>query len=71
MPSLENLNLDWKGEDLFVQNASVVADYGTYESPDVFFKAHRQNWNKLKDFAYVHYGRKVMNKNVSRIRHFT
>ena len=69
VPSLENLNLDWKGEDLFVQNTSVVADYGVYESPDVFFKEHRQNLNKLKDLAYVHYGRKVMNKNVTRIRH--
>jgi hypothetical protein len=63
-----NLDLNWKGEDLFVQNTSVVEDYGVFESPDVFFKGHKQTWNKVKDFAYVHYGRKVMNRNVSKIR---
>ncbi len=68
VPSLNDLNLDWNGADLFVQNTSVVEDYGVYESPDAFFKEHRQTWNKLKDFAYIHYGRKVMNKNVARIR---
>lgn len=63
-----NLDLNWKGEDLFVQNTSVVEDYGVFESPDVFFNGHKQTWNKVKDFAYVHYGRKVMNRNVSKIR---
>ena len=38
------------------------------KSPDIFFKEHKQTWNVVKDFAYVHYGRKVMNRNVSRIR---
>ena len=65
---LHSLDLNWKGEDLFVQNTSVVEDYGVFESPDDFFKEHGQTWNMIKDFAYVHYGRKVMNRNVSRIR---
>ena len=68
VPDLQSLDLNWKGEDLFVQNTSVVEDYGVFESPDVFFGEHKQTWNKLKDFAYVHYGRKVMNRNVSQIR---
>lgn len=62
------LDLNWKGDDLFVQNTSVVEDYGVFESPDAFFKEHRQTLNRVKAFAYVHYGRKVMNRNVSRIR---
>ena len=65
---IKNLDLNWKGEDLFVQNTSVVEDYGVFYSPDDFFKDHKQTWNVVKDFAYVHYGRKVMNRNVSRIR---
>ena len=65
---LQMLDLNWNGEDLFVQNTSVVEDYGVFDSPDVFFKEHKQTWNKVKDFAYVHYGRKVMNRNVSEIR---
>ena len=68
VPSLKDLSLDWNGEDLYVQNTSVVEDFGVYDSPDAFFKEHAQTWSKLKDFAYVYYGRKVMNKNVARIR---
>ena len=65
---LKNLNLEWHGKDIYVQNEAVVMDYGTYDNPDDFFAQHPQTWSKLKDFAYIHYGRKVMIKNVSRIR---
>lgn len=68
VPDLKTLDLNWNGENLFVQNTSVVEDYGVFDSPDAFFKEHKQTWNKVKDFAYVHYGRKVMNRNVSGIR---
>ena len=68
VPDLKTLDLNWNGEDLFVQNTSVVEDYGVFDSPDDFFKEHKQTWNKVKNFAYVHYGRKVMNRNVSGIR---
>ncbi len=70
VPDFKNLDLNWKGENLYVQNTSVVEDYGVYESPDAFFKEHRQTWSKMKNFAYVHYGRKVMNKNVAVIREY-
>ena len=66
--NLERLNLNWHGEDTFVQNDAVVVDYGVYDNPDTFFEQHRQTWSRLKNFAYVHYGRKVMNKNVDKIR---
>ena len=66
--NLERLNLNWHGEDTFVQNYAVVVDYGVYDNPDSFFEQHRQTWSKLKNFAYVHYGRKVMNRNVDKIR---
>lgn len=66
--NLERFNLNWHGEDTFVQNYAVVVDYGVYDNPDSFFEQHRQTWSKLKNFAYVHYGRKVMNRNVDKIR---
>ncbi len=66
--NLEKLNLNWRGEDMFVQNDAVVVDYGVYDNPDNFFEQHHQTWSKLKNFAYVHYGRKVMTRNVSRMR---
>lgn len=68
VPNLETLNLDWCGKDTYVQNDAVVMDYGVYDNPDVFFELHPQTWSKLKNFAYVHYGRKVMTRNVSRMR---
>ena len=68
VPDLKSLDLNWKGENLFVQNASVVKDYGVFESPDIFFSEHKQTWNRIKDFAYVHFGRKMMNRNVAGIR---
>lgn len=68
VPDLRGLDLEWKGRDIFVQNESVVLDYGVYDDPDTFFKKHHQTWSKVKDFAYVHYGRKKMNRTVRKIR---
>ena len=68
VPDLNSLSLDWQGRDIFVQNESVVKDYGVFDDPDTFFEAHPQKWSKVKDMAYVHYGRKKMNRTVRKIR---
>ena len=68
VPELKNLDLNWKGSDTFVQNESVVKDYGVFDDPDSFFEKHPQTWSKTKNFAYVHFGRKLMNRNVAKIR---
>ena len=68
VPDLNHLSLEWTGKDLFVQNESVVKDYGVFDDPDTFFEKHPQTWSKVKDLAYVHYGRKKMNRTVRRIR---
>ena len=68
VPDLKDLSLEWKGSDIFVQNGSVVKDYGVFDDPDTFFEAHPQTWSKVKDFAYVHYGRKKMNRTVRKMR---
>ena len=68
VPELKDLDLNWNGSDTFVQNESVVKDYGVFDDPDSFFEKHPQNWCRLKDFAYVHFGRNVMNHNVAKIR---
>lgn len=61
-------SIDWKGESTYVQSVAVVHDYGVFDSPDEFFAEHKQSWGRIKSFAYVHYGRKIMNRNVRRIR---
>ena len=68
VPDLKNLDLNWNGSDTFVQNESVVKDYGVFDDPDSFFENHPQTWSKPKNFAYVHFGRKLMNRNVAKIR---
>jgi len=68
VPDLDALDLDWKGEALFVQNTSVAEDYGVFDSPDAFFKEHKQSWGRLKDFAYRHFGRRIMNRRLAGIR---
>ena len=68
VPDLDGLTLEWQGRDIFVQNCSVVKDYGVYDDPDTFFEEHPQTWSKVKDFAYVNYGRKKMNRTVRKIR---
>lgn len=66
--NLAQLELCWKGVDTFVQHEAVVKDFGVFDNPDVFFSDHPQKWSKWKNFAYVHYGRKVMNANVAAMR---
>ena len=68
VPELKNLDLNWNGSDTFVQNESVVKDYDVFDDPDSFFEKHPQTWSKPKNFAYVHFGRKLMNRNVAKIR---
>lgn len=64
----ENLSIDWVGNNTYVQNAAVVTDFGIFSSPDEFFAKHSQHWSKVKNFMYVHFGRKIMNYNVAKIR---
>ncbi len=65
---LSKLDVEWNGVDAFVQKEAVVKDFGVFDCPDTFFSDHAQKWGKAKDFAYVHFGRKLMMKNVVKMR---
>lgn len=52
----------------YVQREAVVKDFGVFDSPDSFFSEHPQKWGRLVDLAYVHLGRKLMNRRVDSIR---
>ena len=43
-------------------------DFGIYNSPDELLTEHHQEMSIVKAFAYRHFGRHLMNKNVKRIR---
>lgn len=62
------LSIEWRGNATYVQSAAIVTDLGVFGSPDDFFLKHQQHWCKLKNFMYVNIGRKVMNRNVQKMR---
>ncbi len=66
--NLENLELDWKGKDTFVQSLAVVEDLGIFATPDEFFSDHAQEYRGMKKFLYELIGRKIMTKRVVKIR---
>lgn len=63
-----NLQIDWEGKDTTVQKEAVTEDYGIFDTPDDFFPAHPQLYKGLKKFIYDKIGRKIMSKNVAKIR---
>lgn len=65
---LKNTSIDWDGKDTFIQKEAIAYDYGVFSSPDEFFSTHSQHLSKLKNFIYVHLIRKIMTKNVCKIR---
>lgn len=64
----KELSVEWKGEDTFVQKEAIVCDYGIFHSPDEFFGRHGQHFHWVNSFLYIHFGRKIMTRNVERIR---
>ncbi len=65
---LENPNIDWNENNTFIQNESVIKDLGIFNSPDEFYIKYRQKFNVFKNFIYKNVVRKVMNRNVRKIR---
>lgn len=64
----QKLSIEWKGEDTFVQKEAIVCDYGIFDSPDEFFQQHGQHFHWINSFLYTYFGRKIMTRNVDKIR---
>ena len=54
--------------DTYIQSEGITQDFGVYDCPDDLLKEHSQSIKGLKKFAYEHLGRKLMNKNVAKVR---
>lgn len=65
---LKNPIIDWNLNNTYIQSECINNDFGVYDSPDEFFREHRQKMSKLKEFLYRNIGRHLMNRNVKRIR---
>ena len=66
--NFSSLTIDWNGNATYVQSAAIVSDLGLFSNPDDFFSKYTQDFSKFKKFMYVYFGRKIMNRNVRKIR---
>ena len=64
----QKISVDWNENNTYIQNAAIVSDLGVFPNPDKFFENYTQHWCKIKDYMYVHFGRKIMNYNVAKMR---
>lgn len=66
----ENPPINFDCCDTYIQSEGIVRDFGVYDDPDSLLKEHGQSIKGLKKFAYRHLGRKLMNKNVAKVRKY-
>jgi len=64
----QNPVVDFDRNNTYIQSEGINQDFGVYDSPDELLKEHHQELSGIKKFAYRHYGRHMMNRNVRRIR---
>ncbi|WP_340676702.1 transglutaminase family protein [Paraglaciecola sp.] len=60
--------VEWQGEDTYIQKEGIHDDYGVFTSPDEFYAMQGTNLSGLKRWLYSKVFRHVINRNVARIR---
>lgn len=60
--------IDWNANDTYIQSEGINQDFGVYDSPDELLKEHGQEMSKCKELMYRLIGRRLMNRNVKKIR---
>ncbi|SDQ79640.1 transglutaminase family protein [Pseudovibrio sp. Tun.PSC04-5.I4] len=65
---LSTPQVKWNGQDTYIQKTGINNDFGTYESPDVFYAEHMQAFSPLMKLLYQNAIRHVMNWKTNRIR---
>ncbi len=60
--------VEWCGTDTCIQATGIDQDFGAFDDPDAFYRAHGVNAGGVKGWLYANIMRKVMNRRVERIR---
>ncbi|WP_040609646.1 transglutaminase-like domain-containing protein [Pseudooceanicola batsensis] len=60
--------VEWAGRDTYIQKTGIARDFGTYDTPDLFYIEHRQQFGPLRDLIYRGIVRHWMNARVRAIR---
>lgn len=63
-----NPPIEWNLNDTYIQDKGINQDFGIFESPDDFYKKHRQQLSFFKKLMYIYIVRHLMNRNVKKIR---
>lgn len=58
----------WTGSDTYIQKTGIAQDFGTFDSPDEFYRTYRQSFSAMQGLLYRHVIRHWMNARVRRIR---
>lgn len=61
-------DVDWKGEDTYIQSEGIADDFGVYKQPDDFYKQYGSNLKGIKKVVFRYLIRHLMNINVNKIR---
>ncbi|WP_075594146.1 transglutaminase family protein [Pseudoalteromonas sp. PAB 2.2] len=61
-------NIDWNGQDTYIQSEGIADDFGVYSQPDEFYKQYGSNLFGVKKILFRYLLRHLMNFNVNRIR---
>lgn len=65
---LSNPNVDWQGEDTYIQSEGIADDFGIYTQPDDFYANYGSNLSGIKKVMFRYVLRHLMNLNVNKIR---
>ncbi|MES0869264.1 transglutaminase-like domain-containing protein [Pseudovibrio sp. SCP19] len=65
---LSTPQVDWQGQDTYIQKTGINNDFGTYDSPDDFYVEHMQAFSPVMKVLYENGIRHVMNWKTNRIR---
>ena len=68
--TFQSPQIEWNKNDTYIQEKGINQDFGLFDSPDEFYKKHRQQLSVFKRWIYKNYVRHLMNKNVERIREY-
>ena len=64
----QNPQIEWNRNDTYIQEKGINKDFGCFDSPDEFYKIHKQKLSVFKRWIFRNYVRHLMNRNVEKIR---
>ncbi len=68
VPDLSSPPVEWRGSDTYIQKEGINHNFGVFDTPDDFYNRHGSNLRGLKKMLFKHIIRKLMNRNVARLR---